>query len=632
MSIKKYISEHQLLIVIIVIATILRCWNLFEIPLTHDEVSTLNRTQFDTFSDLIEFGVKPDTHPPGVQVFTYYWVKLFGDEQWVVKLPFLLMGIGCLPLAYSIFKRWSNETAALLIISFLATLQFTVMYSQIARPYVSGMFLVLCMVYFWDKLVNRPEQNFWKNLVLTVVFGAACAYNHHFSLLASFLIGVTGVFVVQRKYVLKYLILGVLIVLLYLPNLSIFLHQLDRGGVGEWLGEPTPQFILDFFSYSFNHSIALMISFVAIVTVGIYSFKKSRSFKWVLISGIWFFGVWVIGYYYSVKVNPVLQPSMLIFLFPFMLFSLLGWIPELQQKTKATLVVLVLLVGTTSLTFHRKHFEVFYANRYFQMKEDAAQYDEEKTCFVFATYPHFLEINFPRNIDIPTGYLAWEEKVNTLKEFEEYIINCDKNQLFLGHVEQFPKELIAIAHIYYPNLVEVNYVSGAASYLFSRGWEYQDLSYNGYHDVLAHPTMNNSNGVRMSSGTYADSSTFSLGTTIDIQSQLEHEYDLLVVSTKINLSNEKQDVKLVAEFKELGVDSSLHYSANSSDLFYFNPKDSTVHVVIALSMDVLLNHRKTLPELKTYIWNPNEQPLKILDYRIELWEGNRNKYCLWKDF
>lgn len=631
MHFKNYISNNWLLLLILLVATILRFWNFFEIPLTHDEVSALNRTHFENFEDLIELGAKADTHPPGVQVFTYYWVKAFGYEQWIVKLPFILMGLGSLILSYSIFKKWSNETATLLIVSFLAILQFTVMYSQIARPYISGMFLILGMVYFWDGLVNRPEKGFWKNLILTSLFGAACGYNHHFSLLAAFIIGLTGVFIINRTYRFKYLLVGVFISLLYLPNLSIFLYQLDRGGVGEWLGAPTPRFILDFFSYSFNHSLSLMVVLVLLLGVGIYNFNKGSSPKWNIVAGIWFFSIWIIGYYYSVYRNPVLQFSMLLFFFPFLLYFLMGWIPQLSKKTRTILVLLVLVIGTSSLAIHRKHFEVFYANRYFQMKEDAAKCDPDNTCFVFATYPHFLTIDFPKNIDFPSEYLAWEENANSIKEFEEYIATSNKEKLFLGHVEQFPKELIAIAHHYYPNIVEINYCSGAASYLFSNGWEYQDLSYREY-DIISEPTINFYPEKTNKSNYYKDADEWSIGAEVPLSDLVEHHYDIVSVSATVKLSDPNQEVILVSEIHGESETEPLFWAGKPSKEHLFNPMDSTVNIVLAFSLENINRDIKKLPPLKTYIWNVSKESVEIQSFNIEILKGNRIKYCLYEDF
>jgi len=116
------LSNKIILILIIIVACVLRFYNLFEIPYTHDEFSALFRTRFDTFSELIEKGVIVDTLPAGVQVFLYYWIKIFGEAEWIVKLPFILCGVFSVYLIYIIARKWYNETLALISASFLASI------------------------------------------------------------------------------------------------------------------------------------------------------------------------------------------------------------------------------------------------------------------------------------------------------------------------------------------------------------------------------------------------------------------------------------------------------------------------------------------------------------------------------
>ena len=116
------LTNRSLLIIIMIVAAVLRFYNYFEIPFTHDEFSALFRTNFPDFQTLIDQGVKVDGHPAGVQVFLYYWVQLFGIHEWSIKLPFTLMGIASVYLMYLIAKFWYNETVALISISFFATL------------------------------------------------------------------------------------------------------------------------------------------------------------------------------------------------------------------------------------------------------------------------------------------------------------------------------------------------------------------------------------------------------------------------------------------------------------------------------------------------------------------------------
>jgi hypothetical protein len=68
------LNNRVILILIIIVAATLRLINYCELPFTHDEFSALFRLNFDSFSELIEKGVKIDGHPAGVQV--YHSVKL----------------------------------------------------------------------------------------------------------------------------------------------------------------------------------------------------------------------------------------------------------------------------------------------------------------------------------------------------------------------------------------------------------------------------------------------------------------------------------------------------------------------------------------------------------------------------
>jgi 4-amino-4-deoxy-L-arabinose transferase-like glycosyltransferase len=151
-------KENLLVIFILVIASVLRLWDLFSIPFTYDEFSAVFRTRFNDFSTLIDDGVKIDPHPAGVQIFLFYWVNWFGEIAWIVKLPFILCGIYSVYLTYKLGKLWFPETTALLAMASMATLQYPVMYSQIARPYAMGMLTCVGMGYCWSKIIQLKDH------------------------------------------------------------------------------------------------------------------------------------------------------------------------------------------------------------------------------------------------------------------------------------------------------------------------------------------------------------------------------------------------------------------------------------------------------------------------------------------
>jgi len=86
-------ADNILLICILIIAFILRAYRLSSIPFMHDEFSALLRTQYNSFNELIEKGVMIDGHPPLIQVFLFYWVKIFGFSEAWLKLPFIVSGV-----------------------------------------------------------------------------------------------------------------------------------------------------------------------------------------------------------------------------------------------------------------------------------------------------------------------------------------------------------------------------------------------------------------------------------------------------------------------------------------------------------------------------------------------------------
>ena len=143
--------DNSLLLLILLVAAILRFWNYPNMPFMHDELSGLSRTHYSSVHDVLLYGVaKYDTHPAGVELFIYYWIKLFGENEMVLKLPFIICGLLSIIVAFKISKFWFNSSVALIIAAFMAVLQYMVTFGQIERPYVSGLFFCLLMVWYWS--------------------------------------------------------------------------------------------------------------------------------------------------------------------------------------------------------------------------------------------------------------------------------------------------------------------------------------------------------------------------------------------------------------------------------------------------------------------------------------------------
>ena len=151
---QKIKTDQIILLIILLLAAFLRFYNYAGWSLSNDELSALSRLQFDSFSEMIEKGVMlGDFHPAGVQVFLWFWVKVFGNSVVAVRLPFVIFGIVSVYLVFLIGKRWFSPAAGLFAVSAMAFLQFPILFSQLARPYSPGLLFSLATVLFWTKII-----------------------------------------------------------------------------------------------------------------------------------------------------------------------------------------------------------------------------------------------------------------------------------------------------------------------------------------------------------------------------------------------------------------------------------------------------------------------------------------------
>ncbi len=427
----------SLLMLILLVASVLRLWGLTAFSLSNDELSALSRLQFDSVAEVIEQGVYVDFHPAGVQLFLYYWTMVFGFSEIAVRLPFALMGIGSVYFVYRIGHLWFGHPSGLLAAAAIAVLEYPVLYSQIARPYSPGLFFSLLATFFWTSALfkkNEPEDKanwtYFLGFALTV---SACMYIHYFSFIFAGLLCFAGLFFLRKTTLLPYLIAGGAIVLLYIPHIDIFFHQLSKGGVGGsegWLGPPGDDALGRYLDYCFNDSSRLKLLYFIIVSGTILLYRKEVKLQRFHLLALLFFATpFAIAYYYSIWNNPVFQFSVLLFSFPYLLLLLFSFIhPSAGSLTVRFLVVVVLAGGFYSTVYEKHyystpHFTEFrgIANRVKELDTRFGGENITKTISVFSPYyiNYYLEkTNHNANFKL-TSVMSAEERKQFRKIVEE---------------------------------------------------------------------------------------------------------------------------------------------------------------------------------------------------------------------
>lgn len=627
--------NHWILAAILIIGSILRFYNLSDLPYSHDELSALLRTDFNSFGELIEFGVKTDYHPAGIQVFLYYWVQLVGDSEWIVKMPFILASIASIYLVFQVGKKWKNETLGLICAAFLATTQYSVLYGTSARPYASGLFfiLVLVNVYLSIRSHKAPKPPY-KKWIVFVLAGAAAAYNHHYSLFIAGTLGIVGLFFLPRKFLLQYVISGIAILLLYLPHTSILLHQLSKGGVGGadgWLGVPTPDFFGDYFGFLVHFSIWPVVVSVGILVYGIFhSSVTKKSIGMQLLSFALFLFPILFGYYYSRLENPILQFSILIFSHFFLYLSLFGHIKLLSTMQNSIVVGSILVVNSLTLIVNRQHYTINFQSIYEHVTQDLneARKLNQSIPAMIECSPAILDFYDKRNIH-PAHYERYRE-FESMSQRLAFIdsVHKESDYFYVGGTSYLDPTFIAMVQTKYPYIVwQYNYFSGS-TILLSKTKQTNNLLISRYSNE------NWSDGAKKlpltSDGYYLlDSSEFSPSFVGNFRELMESPSDLIDIKVTFKSLETNADVRIVALLEHK--DSILQYGATSSNEQEVNGECNV------LVHSFLLNNKKDYSkfeeaEIKIYVWIPSQKRIQFKDITISKRRGNSIVYSLLEEF
>ena len=454
---------------ILLLAAVARFYQYDAWSLSNDELSAISRLRFDSLSELIKGGVEPDAHPAAIQVLLFYWSRLFGDSATALRLPFVLFGTLSAGFTYLIARRWFGYTPALFAGISMALLEFPVLYSQVARPYISGLFFVLVAIYLWDRLLFNDNKK-WRTAVMLGFAFALAMYNHYFSFLTVLLLGITGLFYLSRNTRWPYFAAGLIAVILFLPHIPITLKHLSYGGVGEWLAKPSFFWIFKHVVYIFNESKFLLFASVSIVIASqLYAHKIPPWGKYHTISLILFMGVFLVGFLYSQMISAVLQHSTMIFVLPFFLFLIFSWISRnSMSKYLVYLLAFFLIIPPEGLTsfYQKQHFGEFQdiAATYLDWNREFSPHKISNALVV--NDPFYIQYYFKRESIHFDKILHGND--DELEEMATFLAKTNHSMTCYAWTKPFNRQMYDIIRGYYPYIKkDKNYQGLSRITLFS---------------------------------------------------------------------------------------------------------------------------------------------------------------------
>ena len=642
MQAANFIKNNYAILFLLIIASALRLFNIFHLEYTFDELSALNRIEYHSFSELISQGVKLDAHPALIQVFLYYYCKLFGTAEWVVKLPFILAGISSVYIIYLIAKKWFNETTGLLTATILTCAQYFVFYSVVARPYVSGLLLCLLSLKYWldilfDDKVNKTHY-LWFSIFVTL-----SALNHHFSMMFVALCAIIGLFFISKARLKNYIIACFGAIILYSPHFPILWYQLQVGGIGAasggWLNPPENDFIIKFIKYVFHYSYAFGLIFITIIIWAHFKVKHHVSllqYKIRFSLFALFLVSFLIGFFYSQKVNPVIQYSTLIFATPCLLLFAASFAGELNLKLKWIAMTGLLIVGIGTLVFKRKYYDLIFRQSFDTYIQTADQLILEKgntnVYSLFKGEPWFLNF-YKKKYQSQARFQVIENEAFGLMDYQALYDTLSSDYLILG---DFTASQLLQASAYYPFVYQKIKGYGYELYVLSKkptrdglNREKQNIITTNFDNIPSCFNVNKDLIIAQGSKkAYQIDSLNEYPISYKVKNTDLHVKEGQTIVAEIKYHSDKPVKGLLCGSTD-ALKKNTHWASNNMEAFY--KQTSTIQTAyLSIYVDAHFNNPEN--ELTIFVWNNQKEHFLISDFSVYTWDNNPYRFGLLSDF
>ena len=228
-------------------------------------------------------GAAADVHPLLYYFILHFWQALLGGSVFAVRSLSVILGVLTIGLVYLVARELFGERVALVAALLTAVAPFDVNYSQETRMYSLLAALTLGMVWFFVRAWRGGGWALWAGFTL---MGALSLYTQNLAFLNILAIDL-WVIVTRRWRLIKPLVLCQLVmVILFLPWLSIVPSQLGKIGQAYWVPRPgLGELVRTVVDFTFNLPLppAVLPGAVAL-SIGLLVLTLYRLFRCSLLS------------------------------------------------------------------------------------------------------------------------------------------------------------------------------------------------------------------------------------------------------------------------------------------------------------------------------------------------------------
>lgn len=316
---------------LVVVAAWLRLHNLGEQSLWFDEAATWSQVSGNFYKLLSD--TLSDNYPPLYNVLTWLLVQVFGDPEWVLRLPAALLGIATVPLIYLLGERLGGRWTGLIAALLLTLSGFHIWYSQEARMYSLLAFAATLHTWMLLRYLDRQSPGRRNAMIAT---GAILLFSHPYGPLTWLCLGAGAMLAPPRPAagapVRKLIKHHLISVAFFFPwGVALLVNAVEITIQGFWIPTPTPPYVWTQVQLLTGN---LLLPLAALATLAVIRPSRLPSALRLALPMLllWLLGPIILGLLASVLIKPVFVARYIIGSLPalFLLaaYGITRWLPS----------------------------------------------------------------------------------------------------------------------------------------------------------------------------------------------------------------------------------------------------------------------------------------------------------------
>ncbi len=296
--------EYGIPLLLIILNAVLKFAFVNSNSIANDEPFSIYHAQLDVPSIIQQ--LTQGNNPPLFEIMLHFWIKLFGIGVFSVRFLPCCFSIVTVVILYKIGSKFFNKNIAI-----IACLLFTFSNVNLYHAHETRVYswLVLCTCisfYLFLSLLRKSDSK--KYFILLFSINTIIIYSHYigFAILISQWFCVLLNSQIRKTILKKYFLNSIIVLLLYLPLLSVFfLRFFYSTKDGTWIAPSTFTDVYNML-WSFSNAPVTTVLFISILLLSIVKFyfneEKISSTTFVIM--VWFLLPFIGMFFASLKYFP----------------------------------------------------------------------------------------------------------------------------------------------------------------------------------------------------------------------------------------------------------------------------------------------------------------------------------------